>query len=41
MFLKKLFQGNAANAADEPIKNIYQFSAKDIDGNEVSLSKYK
>ncbi len=44
MFLKKLFHSSTANSAEATAaqsKTIYNYSAKDIDGNEVSLSKYR
>jgi hypothetical protein len=40
MFLKKLFAASTPAAVEAP-KNIYGFSARDIDGNDVNLSKYK
>ena len=38
--LKQIFKGNTVNAAVKSIPNIYSFTAKDIDGVEVSLNKY-
>jgi hypothetical protein len=38
--LKQIFKGNTVNAAIKQAANIYSFTAKDIDGVEVQLSKY-
>jgi len=39
---KGVVRGMCAQVGDwQAAKSIYEFSAKDIDGNEVSLDKYK
>ncbi len=33
--------GDEAKSGKPPAKSVYEFAVKDIDGKEVSLSKYK
>lgn len=41
MLFSFLLQSVAAQEDWQKAKTIYEFSAKDIDGNEVSLEKYR
>lgn len=41
VLLSLLLQTVAAKEDWQSAKTIYEFSAKDIDGNEVSLEKYR